>query len=228
MRLKVRRPGLLNAVVYWHDVDGVDGFAHNARIVYLERTVRVEAASKVSVIGGSAAGGARTFKLRGNVVRVVFLVIIGRSLAMDGSQQMAMGFFSHRLENEFVASAGHTPGATSLGGHVGRRGERGEPALSARALLRAHPPRVPWGRRTRSDGHLEGHRGCAPVRFVRGGLSPSSHHHIIPHHPTSSHIIPCRHLTIVIHISGTAAACFLTGGRSWRSGEGSGAWKRGC
>lgn len=80
MRLKVRRAGLLNAVVYWHDVDGVDGFAHNARIVHLERTVRVDEAgaeagaevafhSKVSIIGGVGAGGARTFKLRGNVVR---------------------------------------------------------------------------------------------------------------------------------------------------------------
>ena len=72
MRLNVCQPGLLNAVVYWHDVDGVDGFAHNARIVHLDRTVRVEAASKVSVIGGCAGGGARTFKLRGNVVRTIF------------------------------------------------------------------------------------------------------------------------------------------------------------
>ena len=71
MRLKVTEPGYLNAVVYWHDLDGVDGSAHNARIVYLDRAVRVEAASKVSVIGSQASrtAGSCTFKLRGNVVR---------------------------------------------------------------------------------------------------------------------------------------------------------------
>ena len=100
MKLKVndneRGGGYLNAVVYWHDLDGtllthwithwitrphwpslsrngtllllsgVDGFAHNARIVYLDRAVRVEAGSKVSVIGGGTETD-RTFKLRGNV-----------------------------------------------------------------------------------------------------------------------------------------------------------------
>jgi len=161
MRLNVCQPGLLNAVVYWHDVDGVDGFAHNARIVHLDRTVRVEAASKVSVIGGCAGGGARTFKLRGNVVRTIFSSysegIISSYRVLHRSN-----FTPSRHDDAMIT--GHAPGAASLGGDVGRRGERGEPALPARALLRADPPRVPWGRRTRPDGHLEGRLGGAPVR----------------------------------------------------------------
>lgn len=66
MKLKVNVSGYMNSVVYWHDLDGVDGFAHNARIVYMDRAVRVEGDSKVSVIGGGTET-ARTFKLRGNV-----------------------------------------------------------------------------------------------------------------------------------------------------------------
>jgi len=66
MKLKVHSSGFFNAVVYWHDLDGVDGFGHNARIAYLDRTVRVDEGTKVSVIGGGS-NAERTFKLRGNV-----------------------------------------------------------------------------------------------------------------------------------------------------------------